>query len=143
MPIERGLPKYPLQDAAKGDTIVTMGEYLGETQGKMGPNHNFMQLEDGQHVILSGGALNWRAENGQLVEGTVWDIEYLGKVKLKKGDWKGKEAHDFKFLEYEPHEIPEQYRSRLKRPEVAATKAEAPAAVAESPAPVEAMDELE
>lgn len=116
MPRELGVPQFPIKEASKGDQLVAMGEYVGITESKFGNNYNFIQLEDGGHIVLSGGALKWRVESGHMSEGDVFDIFYEGKETMEKGDYKGKDVHTFKILQYGPDEIPKDLRKVMKRP---------------------------
>jgi hypothetical protein len=137
------LPRYLAKDAEPG-RVVTQGEYIGETQGRFGPQHNFVEIGTGQHVVLSGGSLNWRVEQGHIVEGGVYDVDYLGKKTMEKGDFAGKETKDYKFSTYEDSELPEAF---LKKRSGAATPAKAAAGSAPSAPAVkspetEALDDL-
>jgi len=143
MPTVLGIPTYPLSkdnDPQKGDKLVTMGEYVGESASPMGKNHNFIEVESGNHVILSGGALNWRAENGSLLEGEVFDIIYEGKQELTKGKWAGKNAHTFEVAKYGPEELPPNFKPRAAAKQLDVVAAVAVGATAQSS---EALDDLE
>lgn len=143
MPQELGLPVFPLSknsDTKPGDKVVTMGEYIGETESKMGVNYNFLEPKTGRHVVLSGGAIRWRIEQGHIVEGGFYDITWNGKSPVGKGQWAGKEAHDFKFAVYRDDEVPAEYRS--SRPVNGASAADEDPTPSEEPVS-EAMDDLE
>ena len=152
MPRKLGVPTFPLGKngwAEEGRKIVHMGEYVGESEGKMGVNFNFMELEknpdspndDPSHVVLSGGALRWRAEQGHLIKGHVYDITYKGKTEVQKGQWAGKEAHDFELAAYEPHELPESFR--MSKGFEAQAQASAAAAAGPTATASESMDDLQ
>ncbi len=144
MPREMPLPKYLDKDAKPNTTIVTKGEYVGQTEGRFGPQHNFMQLDDNQHVVLSGGSLNWRVEQGHMVVGEVFDIIYLGKEMMTKGDFKGKESKSYKFLKYEDAELPEAFLKKrgAAAVSVAGAGGSQPTAPAAKTAEAEALDDL-
>lgn len=106
MPQELGLPKYfDLNATEPGTQLVFMGKYIGESQGKFGPQHRFCQLEDNQEVVISGGQLNWRVEQGHIALGDVLDIYYEGKEILESGPYKGKETNNYKFAKYSRAEL--------------------------------------
>jgi len=93
MPQELGLPRYLSKDAEAGEVIVTGGEYCGYTISPKFKNkqHSFYEI-GGDHVILSGGQLNWREEQGDLEKGKVYDVTFDGKRELEKGKFAGTEA---------------------------------------------------
>lgn len=80
-----------------GDVIVDHGVYLKSEDGKFGtPNHIF-KVGGVEVVLNSAGKLNWQIDNF-LAPGMVCVIKYVGKIKLEKGIYKGKETHDFEML---------------------------------------------
>lgn len=106
-----------------------------------------MQIDDqgrsGLRVPLGGGSLDWRADQGDLRIGEVYDVIWEGKEKLTKGKFAGKETNTFKILRYEEDELPLKFIERRTR----ARGMTAPAAsLAEthvvSPAQTEALDDL-
>ncbi|TXH10667.1 MAG: hypothetical protein E6R04_04860 [Spirochaetes bacterium] len=106
MPRDLGLPKYlDAKNTPAGTRLVHMGEYTGTVQGKFGDQHSFVQLADGQQWILSGGALNWRAKNGDLVEGKVYDVVFQGKGKMDKGKFAGKDVNNYALAVYSDEEL--------------------------------------
>ncbi len=141
MPKEMPLPRYLDKDAAPGTKVVTKGEYLGATEGRYGPQHNFMELDTNQHVVLSGGSLNWRVEQGHMVEGEVFDITYEGREVMTKGDFKGKESKNYKFAKYEDDELPEAFLKK-RNAGAASAGAASPSAPAPKSAENEALDDL-
>jgi len=106
MPEELGLPRYLEKDTPEGTKVVTAGEYSGYTVDAKynSKQHNFFEI-GGDHVILNGGALNWREEQGQLVRGQVYDITYEGKSAIEKGKWAGNEAKQYKIAVYSKKEV--------------------------------------
>jgi hypothetical protein len=106
MPQELGLPKYfDLKVTKPGTQLVFMGEYLGEVMGKFGAQHRFRQLKDNQEVVISGGQIDWRVENGHIRIGDVIDVTFEGKEKLAKGTYAGKETNNYKFAKYSRQEL--------------------------------------
>lgn len=153
MPKEIGLPKYFKYSELKGgEKLVKMGEFIGSSEGRFGAQHNFVQLEDGQHVVLNkAGGLDWRIEQGHVVEGGVYDVTYAGKDVLTKGKFEGKEAHKFSIAQYDDEELEEagvkKSNRRIGAESAETTAAEtAPAAKPQKPSkPVKttSLDELE
>lgn len=109
MPQEMGLPKYfKYSELNGGEKLVVMGEFIGSTEGKYGAQHNFIELQTGQHVVLNkAGGLDWRIEKGHIFEGGVYDVTYDGKEKLEKGKFAGKDANKFKIAQYNDEELVE------------------------------------
>lgn len=108
MPEELGLPKYwKLSETEPGTMLVEKGEYLGEIMGKFGAQHRFRQVDDGQEVVVGGGSLNWRVEQGHINKGEVFNIIFEGKEKLEKGPYKGKESNNFKIEKFSGKELEE------------------------------------
>lgn len=109
MPTVLGKPVYyKLEDLKKGTPLVKHGEYVGATQGKMGTNYNFVEIDgETRHVILSGGVLGWRISNNDFQEGSVLDINYDGQEKIEKGKWAGKMSHQFEIAIYKRSEVAE------------------------------------
>lgn len=106
MPREIGLPKYfDFKTTPAGTKLVTMGEYIGATEGRFGLNHSFLELQGGQQVVLSGKSLDWRVTNEDLVEGKVYDITFGGREVLKKGKFEGKEVNNFNLAVYCDEEL--------------------------------------
>jgi hypothetical protein len=137
MPKEMRPPRYLPKDCEAGTKLVTKGEYIGQTEGRFGPQFSFMELESGDHVILGGGALRWRVEQGHMVEGEVFDIIFDGKQKMLKGDFAGKDVNAFKFLKYEDSELPKEFLEKR----AAGGSTPQPAAQPKS-AVAEALDDL-
>ena len=113
MPRELGLPRYLDENTAPGSKVVESGEYVGYTVSPKFKNrqHRFMQLEDGQEVILSGGQLDWRFDQGHLVEGNVYNVFFEGKKEIEKGKWAGTDAKQYKLELYTKAEVEELLKS--------------------------------
>jgi hypothetical protein len=137
MPKEMPLPRYLDKDAKPNTKVVTKGEYIGESEGRFGRQHNFMELDTNEHVVLSGGSLNWRVDNDHMAVGEVFDVIYTGKEMMTKGDYKGKESKGYKYLKYEDSELPAEFLAKRGKPSPAPV-AEPGAKSAES----EALDDL-
>ena len=108
MPRELGLPKYfDLNKTEVGTVLVLKGKYMGHTPSpKYGnPQRKFVQFGDDREVVLNGGQLNWREENGYLEVGGVYDVVYKGTEALKKGKFAGKDSHQFGIAVYEDDEL--------------------------------------
>lgn len=90
-----GSKKYfKYSECKKGDVLVSSGTYLGIEEGKFGIEHNY-KLPSGEIVVLnSAGKLNYLMSKFASA-GTVCNVIYGGKIVLQKGDFKGKESHDF------------------------------------------------
>lgn len=131
MPKEMKPPRYLPQDAKPGTKIVSRGEYVGQTEGRYGPQFNFVELETGDHVVLGGRGMLWRVEQGHMAPGDVFDITFEGKDKMTKGDYKGKDVIKWKYEKYEDSELPADFLA--KRGKLAAGAA---VGAAGSPSPV-------
>lgn len=90
-----GSKKYfKYSECKKGDVLVSGGTYLGVEEGKFGIEHNY-KLPSGEIVVLnSAGKLNYLMSRFAAA-GTICNVIYGGKIVLQKGDFKGKESHDF------------------------------------------------
>jgi hypothetical protein len=91
--------KYP---ECKPNQILVEGEFLGEVKNKFNPSKpNFkFRNNTGEIIILpASGQLNNYLEGIQV--GTPTRITYLGKEKMKKGTFAGKEANNFKIEIFE------------------------------------------
>lgn len=147
MPKELGLPKYwKYTECEAGTKLVSMGEFVGTTEGKFGDQYNFMELETNQHVVLNkAGAIAWRIEQGHLQEGDVLDIIFDGKTEITTGDFEGKEANNFKFLKYDDDELPQAFVDKRTKKRVSVQPVED--IVQDSPKLVngssESLDDLE
>ena len=85
---------YKYTECTPNQKLVDDGDYVGETQGKFGVQHEFRQ-KNGEIVVLnSAGHLNWLL-NEHLIEGQRCNVFYAEKKMLTKGPFKGKEAHTF------------------------------------------------
>jgi hypothetical protein len=85
---------YKYSEMNEGDTPVTNCVYLGEEEGKYGIQHLFRDDEGTVHVLNSAGHLNHQLEEYVSV-GQRCNVTYLGKDKLTKGKFAGKEYHKF------------------------------------------------
>ena len=82
-------------DCEKGQVLVT-GKYIRDIQGKYGVQYEFM-AESGEVVVLNkAGSLDYKMEF--INEGDKIQVIYDGTVKLTKGAFAGKDAHQFKVL---------------------------------------------
>lgn len=144
MPQELGLPKYfKYSECKPGQKLVTMGEFIGTTQGKFGDLYNFLELATGTQVVLNKtGQIAWRIEQGHIAEGGVYDVTFEGKEKLTQGKFAGKEANKFKFAKYDDGEIAEAGYRRSGAVAKAPTPTPTPQEIS-APVPVEAMDDLD
>jgi len=103
MPLENpkfrkvGGPKkyFKYTECEAGQVLVT-GTYLGRTPNKFGKdNFDFEPLDGGPIVCLNhAGQLETRIEQYVDVGDTV-RVTFLGKQKIEKGTWAGKEANQF------------------------------------------------
>lgn len=109
MPQTLGLPTYyNLKETKAGTQLVGKGEYCGSTISPKYQNlqHNFYEVDgENRHVVLAGGQLDWRAKQGDLKPGGVYDVYFEGKKKLEKGAWAGSEASEFRIDTYSKQEI--------------------------------------
>lgn len=107
MPKKLGIPVYyDFKKLEKGVRLVTHGEYVGETKSTMGTNYNFIEIDGEQrHVVLSGGSLKWRIQQGHFKEGNVVDIDFGGVSAIGKGKWAGKPVNNFEVAIYSPEEV--------------------------------------
>lgn len=131
MPQELGLPRYLTDDIEAGTKIVTAGEYGGFTVSPKYNNkqHSFHEI-GGDHVILSGGQLDWRLDQGDLREGNVYDVTFDGRTKLEKGKWSGSEAKQYSLALYSAKEVAallDSTGSELRGPAAPAIAEDAPA----------------
>lgn len=150
MPQELGLPVYLDKEAEAGTVIVKAGEYCGFTVSAKYKNkqHNFFEVGgEGRHVILNGGQLDWREEQGTLEEGKLYDVIFDGMKEIEKGEWKGSDAKQFKLAVYSAKETKDLLKEsgvELKGGTVrddAPVEEEAPDARAEDAS--ESLDDLE
>ena len=139
MPIEMTPPKYyNLKETAAGTVLLALGQYVGPSDGRFGLQHNFIQHADHQHVVLNGGAIDWRVEQGHIREGEYFDITFEGKGVMEKGNFKGKEVNNYKIEKYSDEELKDKGITLKVKPTVA------PPEVAAQPVSTsEALDDLE
>jgi hypothetical protein len=82
-------------EANPGDILVA-GWYTGKRQSKFGENKYDYEFttEEGEKVVLNGaGHLAFQMANVKL--GMWTEVEYVCKDVIKKGQWAGREAHNF------------------------------------------------
>lgn len=139
MPTKMGLPKYfKYSDCKPGDVLVEKAEFTGTTEGTYGAQFNFIEVDTGQHIVLNkAGQFEWRLDQGHMVPGEVFRITYLGKEKIERGTFAGKDANKFEIEKYEDHELPEAWLKK-RRAAVGAAIGAAVGAGSPSPAPVAA-----
>jgi len=141
MPVELGLPKYyDFKTLKAGTKIVDMGEYIGDVPGKFGIQYKFRQAKDNQDVVVGGGSLKYRVNNGDIYLGGVYDITFEGKEVLAKGNFAGKDVNNFKVAEYKNSELADYERQYTG---AVAAKAKAPASVEEALESGQNLDDLE
>jgi hypothetical protein len=81
--------------AFKAGDIMVEGTFKRTFKGKFGLNHEF--LVNGDKVVVNGfGHLNYKMQD--IAEGSICRIIYLGKEKLTKGAYAGRESHQCKLL---------------------------------------------
>jgi hypothetical protein len=140
-----------LKEIAKGTKLVSKGEYCGTTKSQQFDSnlHQFVEIDDqgrsGVRVPLGGGSLDWRADQGDLKIGEVYDVIWEGKEKLTRGKYAGKETNTYKILRYEEDELPRKFveKRTAARLQTSPTVAGAEAHLATvSPAQTEALDDL-
>jgi len=107
MPQKLGLPNYLDKETAANTLLFKAGEYAGFQISPRYNNkqHNFFLLESGEHWILNGGQLDWREEQGTLVEGQVYDVTFEGMKKIEKGQWKGTDSKNYELAVYSADEV--------------------------------------
>jgi len=91
---------YKLDECEAGQVLVT-GRFIGEEQGRFGPQFAFKELESQEKVVLSGGHLAFLLGKEGLLGLSKGDnmpicrVTYAGSQILVKGPFKGKPAHTF------------------------------------------------
>lgn len=90
-PAAVGVKYYkPVELPGKGEYFI--GKYKETFEGKYGKNHKFFEKDGGCVVVNGCGSLNTALEN---VEPGTWvALSYLGKKKLVKGQYAGKDFND-------------------------------------------------
>lgn len=71
---------------------------------KFGKTEYYIQSEETTYVLKETGAL--RRRMGIVPIGSLVEITYLGKSKIKAGEWAGSDAHDFKVLYDDTYKAP-------------------------------------
>jgi hypothetical protein len=92
-----GNRKYFKLDECEVGQVLVQGTYAGSQPNKMYPssvNHLFRSTE-GPTVVLSGGHLNYLIDSNEVANGQLVQITYMGKQKIEKGKFKGKNSHQF------------------------------------------------
>ena len=85
---------HKLADYSAGD-ILCEGTYVSTHENKFGTlNHVFRNEAENKDHVLSGGHLTWLAKE-QLSFGDYTRVTYSGTQILEKGNFKGKESHQF------------------------------------------------
>ncbi len=90
----KGEKKYLKYNECEDGQVLCVGTFLGTSEGRYGPQHEF-RLEDGTvQVLNSAGHLNYQIDNFVSPQDVV-RVVYLGKEMLTSGAMKGKSAHKF------------------------------------------------
>lgn len=91
-----GPKKYFKYEECKKGQVLVYGKYIGRSPNKFGKeNFDFKPNEGGPTVCLNhSGHLAYLLET-YVSPGDVVEIKYMGKEKLEKGPYKGKESHQF------------------------------------------------
>jgi len=146
MPQKLGLPNYLPKDCAEGTELFKAGEYCGSTLSQKYNNqqHNFFVVDSGEHWVLNGGQLDWRVEQGTLVEGQVYDVTFAGNKEIEKGQWKGSTSKNYDLAVYSKDEVDELLKKTggsLRGPNTAPAEAEiAPEPVAAAGESLEGLE---
>ena len=112
---------YKLAECEEGQVLVT-GKFIGEEQGRFGPQFAFKDLESGEKVVLSGGHLAFLLGKEGLLGLSKGDnmpicrVTYAGSQVLDKGPFKGKPAHTFELEIAEDDEDETKPEEDNKRP---------------------------
>lgn len=86
--------KYP---ECKPGQVLVQGEYLGEVPNKFNPakpNFRFKNNDGSILTLPASGQLN--SAFSAIESGTLVSVTFLGKEKITKGSFAGKEANSFK-----------------------------------------------
>jgi hypothetical protein len=90
----KGEKKYLKYNECEDGQLLVVGTFLGTSEGRYGPQHEF-RLEDGSvQVLNSAGHLNYQIDNFVSPQDVV-RVVYLGKETIGSGTMKGKSAHKF------------------------------------------------
>jgi hypothetical protein len=90
-----GFPKLiKYTELEDNETIFEMARYDGSTQSKFGTLYLFYDMREQESAsIPSCGILKYHIENGNIEEGDLVKLTFLGKEVMTKGAYKGKEAN--------------------------------------------------
>lgn len=91
---ERSYVKY--KECVEGQ-VLAEGTYMGQIDGKFGPQHLVRKSEGGEVVLNSSGHLNYLLES-HVQKGDYIQVKYAGTAILEKGRFEGKESHQFVVL---------------------------------------------
>lgn len=144
MPQELGLPVYLGKDTEAGTKVVEAGEYCGHTMSAKYNNrqHNFFEVGgEGRHVILNGGQLDWREDQGTLEVGKLYDVVFDGMKEIEKGQWSGSNAKQYKLAVYSASETKDLLKKSGSELKGGSVKADSP--VEEEPVEEKAADASE
>lgn len=94
----------PWKNWAEGDVVV--GKFIRQDEDMYHKPNWIIEIEEteftneednlevGKHLGLNScGSLDKAMEKNEVMEGTIIQIEYTGKIMLEKGPFAGKEAH--------------------------------------------------
>lgn len=147
MPVAVDVKIWDLKAVDLGTKLVSRGEYCGTTKSTQYDSnlHQFVEIDDvgrsGSRVPLAGGALDYRAEQGDIQIGEVYDVIWKGKGKIAKGKWAGKETNTFEILRYEDDELPAAFLAKRTKPKAAPVNT--PIEIAAPTPQTEALDDLD
>ena len=93
---------FDYKTVEKGTIMVTKGEYVGTTEGQFGARYRFRELDSQETVVLDGGALKYKVEQGDIHRGGVYRITWEGREKMTKGKFAGKETNAYLVQKFKP-----------------------------------------
>ena len=91
----------------KGQVLI-LGKYMGEVPNKYNaskPNFKF-DTDNGKFILPSSGQLNYIMNDIEV--GAILKITYMGKDKILKGTYAGKEVNSFEVLKLKDGEVSKQ-----------------------------------
>ena len=95
-----GVKRFKAYKDMEPGEVVAEGWYLGESKGNyMHPNYDVKDKDTGETVCANGcGTLKKKMEEAKVIPGDYVRIEYHGTDIMKKGTFRGKEAHNIRLF---------------------------------------------
>lgn len=85
--------RTPGKNLMEGDTVT--GAFVRSEPNKFKGQNYVLRTANGIEVLNGCGSLTGQINDAGVKEGDILKVTYEGKITLTKGDYKGKEAHQY------------------------------------------------